>query len=120
MEVPFLCCRFVEEDTERVELPFVQYAKCVLSLGEMIKALGRVRLRCAIRDSGEDGGEVSRSVIENDWKVAGERFEAISFQSALSSLHIPRESIAVHSSSTKLLWNRKQIQVSRFFRESGT
>lgn len=45
---------------------------------------------------------------------------AFLFQSALSTLHVARKNTAVHLSSTGLLWNRKHIYVSRFFRESGT
>lgn len=76
-KVPFLCRRSVTEDTKRVELPFVQYARRVPSLDSVDMTRGWVRLQCAITDGEEDEGAVSRSVNENDSKVAREWFEAL-------------------------------------------
>lgn len=84
----------------------------------MDKAFGCVYLRWATADGGENETEVVRLFKENDRTVAGKLFEAILFQSILSTVHVVRVHTAVHLSTTELPKAGYRFHINRFFRKS--
>lgn len=51
---------------------------------------------------------------------AGKRLRAVIFQSILSTVHLVRRNISLHSITAELAWNRHGFDIIMFFRESGT
>lgn len=78
-----------------------------------------VHLWWAATNVGESGGELGGSVQQNDRTVAGEWYRAFSFHSIVSTVHIVRSNIAVHSSTTQLLWTCHLFYTSESSRESA-
>lgn len=75
-------------------------------------------MRLSTADSREDESAVDKFVKRTDCTVAGESFGAIPFQGSSSSVHVVRESTAVHAFTTEVPRARRLVYTSRFFLQS--